>query len=92
MAYRNLLHCEKKWCAASKTIFAERRIENQKEHVAASRALIGYGGDIEWEYQGQMCSSCCGDVAIDGESITRSFRNNYPDYYFWSNNSQSSYW
>jgi hypothetical protein len=77
MAYRNLLHCEKRWRAASKTIFAERRIENQKEHVAASRALIGYGGDIEWEYQGQMCSSCCGDVAIDGAGITRSFRNNY---------------
>jgi hypothetical protein len=24
-----------------------------------------------------MCSSCCGDVAIDGAGITRSFRNNF---------------
>jgi hypothetical protein len=24
-----------------------------------------------------MCSSCCGDVAIDGAGITRSFRSNY---------------
>lgn len=77
MAYCNLLHCEKKWHAECKTVFAEQQIQNQKDHVTASRAIDGYGGDIEWQFDGQMCSSCCGDVVIDGAGITRSFRNNY---------------
>ena len=65
--------------AGVNTTYEERKIENRKEHVATSRASENYRGDIEWKDQtnGELHSTCCGDLSIDGAGCTRSYNHRH---------------
>ena len=74
---RNLRLQSTKVKAAIKHTFEERLVQNRKEHVAMTRAKVGYRGDVVWEKDGKVCSTCCGDVCIDGAGCTRSYNHRH---------------
>ena len=59
--------------APIKQTFKERLIGNQKEHVAMTGADVNYRGDIVWEKDGTIHSTCSSDVCIDIAGCTRSY-------------------
>jgi hypothetical protein len=56
-----------------KCTYEERLIENKKEHVALTWAKVGYRGDVIWSKDGEVYSTCCGDICINGAGCTRSY-------------------
>ncbi len=73
----NMLKQATKMKAAIKHTFEERLIENQKEHVAMTRADVNYRGDIVCEKDGTIHSTCSSDVCIDGAGCTHSYNHRH---------------
>lgn len=59
-----------------KGTFEERKIENREEHVEATRRLDHYRGDVQWASKdGDIHSTSCGDLSMDGGGCTRHYNN-----------------
>ena len=71
MAYRNILHIDRKWRQSVKDLFGVRMSQNLREHNAATRAIEGYDGDLEWEEDGETHCTCVGTASGDGAGATR---------------------
>lgn len=74
---RNIIHTHGKVKEAIKTIAVARQEENMKEHVSLTRSAEGYEGDVEWEHNGDKCSTSRGSGAYDGCGATRSYGNKH---------------
>ena len=72
---RNLRRQQTKVKSAIKTTYEECKIETREEHVAAVRASEKYSGDLAWGEDGQLHSTSCGDVSMDGAGCTRTYNN-----------------
>ena len=76
---RNLrLQATKVWSAIKRT-YEERLIENRKEHVALTWDKLNYRGDVIWSKDGEVCSTCCGSICIDGAGCTRSYNHRHKE-------------
>ncbi len=42
-----------------------------------TRAKVGYCGDVVWEKYGKVCSTCCGDVCINGAGCTQIYNHRH---------------
>ena len=63
---------------AIESTFEERKVENRDEHAAAVRLAEDYGGDINWvSKDGEVHSTSCGDLSIDGAGCTRIYGGKY---------------
>jgi hypothetical protein len=75
----NMLKQATKVEAAIKHTFEERLIENQKEHVTMTHADKNYRGDVVWEKDRTIHSTCSSssDVCNDGAGCTRSYNHRH---------------
>ncbi len=40
-------------------------------------AKVAYCGDVVWEKDGKVCSTCCGDICIEGAGCTHSYNHRH---------------
>ena len=56
--------------------FKDRKVENRKEHVDATRRMDRYRGDVTWSSKdGDVHSTSAGDLSMDGAGCTRHYNN-----------------
>ena len=76
-ARTNLLRTHEKIKVGIRNVKEQRTEENLKEHNEVTRNLEKYNGDLVWEGNGEIHSTCQGGGAMDGCGLKCSFKNRH---------------
>ena len=72
-----MLRTHEKIKVGIRNVKEQRTEENSKEHNEVTRSLEKYNGDLVWEENGKIHSTCQGGGAMDGCGLKRSFKNRH---------------